>query len=255
MVYPAAGLSGVGLISGCIVHCTSAGEQVRQKLERRYSFWRQERIRPNGVSADIQDLVSLRDQLGSYVPPHILSQSNIQKYISEKLKNKTVLIIHPAWHSCGSHAVFCCQSRAYKALGAKVISLAVGTTLSHRSSNGLFWDRYYRRTADLIADARFHTGPSRSAFMRPSSISAVLRNLFADYAQQRAGLAEISPIQPELFVRDIALVHCNHYFNMPIALRFRATREMPILLETHDVQARQYELRGAKALFRNRRLL
>jgi len=40
---------------------------------------------------------------------------------------------------------------------------------------------------------------------------------------------------------------------MPVAVRFRATREIPILLETHDVQARQYELRGAKPLFRNRK--
>ena len=175
------------------------------------------------------------------------------KPIADKIKNKTVLIIHPAWHSCGSHAVFCCQSKAYQALGAKVISLAVGTTLSHHSSNRVFWNRYYSLTADLIADARFHTGPSRLAFTRPSSISAILKNLFADYAQQRAGLAEISPIQSELFGSDIALVHCNHYFNMPIALRFRAKGGMPILLETHDVQARQYELRGAKALFRNRR--
>jgi polysaccharide biosynthesis protein PslH len=174
------------------------------------------------------------------------------KHMTLKLKNKTVLIIHPAWHSCGSHAVFCSQSKAYKALGAKVISLAVGSTLSYHSSNHVFWNSYYSRTTDLVSDARFHTGPSRLALTRPSSISAILRNLFTDYAQQRAVLANISPIQPELFASDIALVHCNHYFNMPIALRLRAIREMPILLETHDVQARQYELRGAKALFRNR---
>ncbi len=201
----------------------------------------------------IQEKLSNADAMsGAYRLGFVMEQA-ANRYISDKIKNKTVLIIHPAWHSCGSHAVFCCQSKAYKALGAKVISLAVGTTLSHHSSNRVFWNHYYSRTPDLIADARFHTGPSRSAFMRPSSISAILKNLFADYAQQRAGLAEISPIQPELFVRDIALVHCNHYFNMPIAVRFTATKETPILLETHDVQARQYELRGAKALFRNRR--
>ena len=201
----------------------------------------------------IQEKLSDADAIsGTYQVGFTMEQAP-NPYISDKIKNKTVLIIHPAWHSCGSHAVFCCQSKAYKALGAKVISLAVGTTLSHHSSNCVFWNRYYSRTADLIADARFHTGPSRSAFMRPSSIRAILKNLFADYAQQRAGLAELSPIQPELFASDIALVHCNHYFNMPFALRFRATREIPILLETHDVQARQYELRGAKALFRNRR--
>ena len=38
-VHSAAGLSGVGMINGRIVRCTTAAEQIRQKVERRYSPW------------------------------------------------------------------------------------------------------------------------------------------------------------------------------------------------------------------------
>src|SRR5262249_4131885 len=41
------------------------------------------------------------------------------------LVGKSVVLIHPAWHSCGSHSVFCSQVDAYRALGAHVLSLAV----------------------------------------------------------------------------------------------------------------------------------
>jgi glycosyltransferase involved in cell wall biosynthesis len=51
---------------------------------------------------------------------------------------------------------------------------------------------------------------------------------------------------------DIDLIHCNHYFNMPLALQLKARTGAPILLETHDVQSRQYHLRGARRLFSGR---
>jgi glycosyltransferase involved in cell wall biosynthesis len=74
-----------------------------------------------------------------------------------------------------------------------------------------------------------------------------------DYAMQMAGLAELSPMPGRLARRsDIDLIHCNHYFNMPLALRLKARTGAPILLETHDVQSRQYHLRGARTLYANR---
>ena len=42
----------------------------------------------------------------------------------------------------------------------------------------------------------------------------------------------------------IDLIHCNHFFCMPAATRLQATRDCPILLDTHDLQARQYDLRN-----------
>jgi len=40
----------------------------------------------------------------------------------------------------------------------------------------------------------------------------------------------------------IDLIHCNHFFSMPAAISLRERTACPILLETHDLQARQYAL-------------
>lgn len=61
----AAGLSGVGTINGRVVRCTTAAEQIRQKVERRYSPWSPERIRANGVSGDLEDIISLLKVYGT----------------------------------------------------------------------------------------------------------------------------------------------------------------------------------------------
>ncbi len=47
-----------------------------------------------------------------------------------------------------------------------------------------------------------------------------------------------------LSLSKIDLIHCNHFFCMPAALRLKGDRECPILLDTHDVQARQFALRN-----------
>jgi glycosyltransferase involved in cell wall biosynthesis len=167
------------------------------------------------------------------------------------LEGKTVVIIHPAWHSCGSHAVFCSQVVAYRALGARVLALAVGTTLDQGSRNRRFWSHYYGAAGDLAADERYHTGPSRySLLLDGQRLRRAVELVGCDYAAQMAGLAELAPMPGGLARRrDIDLIHCNHYFNMPLALRLKALSGAPILLETHDVQSRQYELRGATRLF------
>jgi lincosamide nucleotidyltransferase A/C/D/E len=58
-VYSAAGLSGVGLIDGRIVRCTTAAEQIRQRVERCFSPWSESRLRERGISADLEDICSL----------------------------------------------------------------------------------------------------------------------------------------------------------------------------------------------------
>lgn len=63
-VCSASGLSGVGLIDGRVVRCTTAAEQIHQKVKRRYSPWSQSRTRGNGVSADLEDIISLLQLFG-----------------------------------------------------------------------------------------------------------------------------------------------------------------------------------------------
>jgi hypothetical protein len=150
--------------------------------------------------------------------------------------------------------VFCAQAAAYTALEAKAISLAVGTTLDRGSHARRFWSYYYSMTADL-GGTRFHTGPSRLTFLvSPDRLRAAFRLPVSNYARQLACLSELSPI-PSKISRSgpIGLIHCNHYFNMPLALRLKAKTGAPIVLDTHDIQARQYELSGEKARFNLRR--
>jgi hypothetical protein len=54
------------MINGRIVRCTTAAEQIRQRVERRYSPWAQARIRANGVSADLEDIISLQQEFGIF---------------------------------------------------------------------------------------------------------------------------------------------------------------------------------------------
>ena len=67
------------------------------------------------------------------------------------------------------------------------------------------------------------------------------------HGNQAAILVEIArraPLPPELAgLAKIDLIHCNHFFCMQAALKLRGDRDCPILLDTHDLQARQYVLR------------
>src|ERR1700732_4812629 len=80
------------------------------------------------------------------------------------LAGGVVAIVHPAWHSCGSHQVFVAQARAYRSLGAKAISVAIadmpGSVDGSRASKA-----YLAATGDLDAGARIFAGmPLRKIF-------------------------------------------------------------------------------------------
>src|SRR5262245_35268156 len=102
------------------------------------------------------------------------------------LAGKSIVLIHPAWHSCGSHTVFCSQVDAYRTLGARVLSLAVGTGLSQNSCKRAFWSDYFTMTRDLKAHERLCTGPSRTFFRNPQLLGRGLRWITANCAQQWA---------------------------------------------------------------------
>lgn len=64
-VLPAGSLAGIGTIAGRVVRCITAAEQIRQKVERRYSPWSPDRIQAGGVSADLKDIISLLEVFGA----------------------------------------------------------------------------------------------------------------------------------------------------------------------------------------------
>src|ERR1700736_3727561 len=72
------------------------------------------------------------------------------------LAGRVVAIVHPAWHSCGSHQVFASQARAYRSLGAKVISVAIADAPGATEGSNQH-KSYMAATADLQADLRLFT--------------------------------------------------------------------------------------------------
>lgn len=165
-----------------------------------------------------------------------------------RLAGKTAVIVHPAWHSCGSHQVFVTQARAYRSLGAKVISLAIADTPGCVAGSQAA-KSYLAATQDLHADMRFVAGMPLRSIWRGSFLSAGRRWLHGNFAAMRLEVARLTPI-PEAFgsLPRIDLIHCNHFFCMPVAERLRARHGAPVVLETHDLQARQYALRNRKGL-------
>ncbi|WP_202899167.1 glycosyltransferase [Methylocapsa aurea] len=160
------------------------------------------------------------------------------------LSGKTVLLVHPAWHSCGSHQVFVSQAQAYRGLGAKVLSLAVadapGATEGSRVHKA-----YVGATADLAADARYYAGMPLLSVLKPDFLRAAKLWLHGNFAKILVETTKLAAIPQALAAtRRIDLIHCNHFFCMPAATRLRAPHACPVLLDTHDLQARQYALRN-----------
>jgi len=159
------------------------------------------------------------------------------------LQGRTVLLVHPAWHSCGSHRVFVTQAQAYRALGAKLMSLAIADFPGHVRGSSAY-SAYLAATQDLQADRRYFAGMPRRAVFAPAVLHAFKDWLHGNQAAMLVETVRGASLPPELMhLPEIDLIHCNHFFCMLAALKLRGDRGCPILLDTHDLQARQYLLR------------
>jgi glycosyltransferase involved in cell wall biosynthesis len=162
------------------------------------------------------------------------------------LTGRTIALVHPAWHSCGTATVVAGQARAYRALGARVISLALSDQPVFGLAPKSFLRAYLDATPDLVADRRLLTGLPRSALLNPLTIGPIgLSFARGDHATTYVGFAKSSAVPAELTAERIDLIHCNHFFCMPVAERLRASHGCPLVLDTHDIQAKQYVLRNA----------
>jgi glycosyltransferase involved in cell wall biosynthesis len=165
------------------------------------------------------------------------------------LAGKTVAVVHAAWHSCGSYQVNVSQIAAYKALGARAISVAMMDVLSPPPPGGR-WADYFAATRDLAADRRYCAAPPRSSLWT----SALLKDgwwplIHGDQARWSIELAKRAPLPLGVEAERIDLIHANHYFTLPLAQRLRGRGTAPIVVETQDIQARQYVLRNRSGFF------
>ncbi len=129
-------------------------------------------------------------------------------------------------------------------MGATVLSLAVADfpgwvagSKAHRV--------YLAATPDLIANERYYAGMPLRRLARPRLLKALNQWLHGDAAAMLCATTSYADLPDELFsLSNIDLIHCNHFFCMPAALGLKGDRKCPILLDTHDVQARQFALRN-----------
>jgi polysaccharide biosynthesis protein PslH len=159
------------------------------------------------------------------------------------LRGKTVVLVHPAWHSCGSHKVFAMQAQAYRQLGARVLSLAIADFPGHECGSAAHL-AYLDGSRDLQADRRYFAGMPRRAVFTAAFLRSFKDWLHGNYATILIETVKLATLPIELIeLEEIDLIHCNHFFCMNAAIELRGSRHCPILLDTHDLQARQYVLR------------
>jgi glycosyltransferase involved in cell wall biosynthesis len=158
------------------------------------------------------------------------------------LLGRRVALIHPAWHSCGTYRVVLGQIAAYRALGAEVFPIAISSDPGFVPGRNWIWKSFNQATPELDDAARYYGGAPFHAMLSPQFLRDVLwPYIHGDQAVIRLGMAERARLSRGVEGAAFDLLHCNHFFLMPIARRL-ARGAAPILLDTHDLQARQFAL-------------
>jgi len=154
------------------------------------------------------------------------------------LSGRAVALVHPAWHSCGTYRVVLGQIEAYRALGAEVFAVAVATDPGFVPDRAWIWKGFREATPELEPH-RWFAGAPFSSVLGPRFLKDVLwPYIHGDQAVIRTGLSERAALPKALAARRFDLVHCNHFFLMPVATRL--AKGAPILMDSHDIQARQF---------------
>ena len=170
--------------------------------------------------------------------------------VAAPLSEKTVAVVHPAWHSCGTHQVLASQLRAYKGLGARVVSIAFMDAITHAVGVGARWRDYRAKSGELVADQRYETSTVIVDLFRTGLFKKGWWPLIhGDQATWLVELAKLAPLPKGLDPDTIDLIHANHFFVLPFVESMRRRRRIPVVLDTHDIQARQYELRNRSGFF------
>ena len=158
------------------------------------------------------------------------------------LAGRKVALLHPAWHSCGTYQVVLGQIAAYRALQAEIYPIAISSDPAFTPGRNWLWRSFVQSTPELSRGPRFFGGAPLHKIISPTFLMDVLwPYLHGDQAIMRLGMAARAEISPACVAQRFDLVHCNHFFLMPLAQRL-ARGKAPILLDSHDLQARQFAL-------------
>ncbi|MFV0280691.1 MAG: glycosyltransferase [Rhodoblastus sp.] len=160
---------------------------------------------------------------------------------------RSVAIVHPAWHSCGTYQVVLGQIEAWTQLGARVVAVACSDQPGFVPDRGWIWKKFAKATPELDAQERHCVGAPLASVFAPKFLHDVLwPYIHGDQAVIRTGMISRAKLPTDLLGNKFDIVHCNHFFCMPVALRLARNgasgSRAPVLMDTHDVQARQFVL-------------
>lgn len=141
------------------------------------------------------------------------------------------------------------QIAAYQALGARVLSVAMMDDLAPAPPSGGRWSGYIAATQDIGADRRFYSGAPITALASRLLIDGWWRLIHGDQAAWLIELARRAPLPEGFETETVDLIHANHYFTLPFVETLKRGRRIPVILETQDLQARQYMLRNQGGFF------
>jgi polysaccharide biosynthesis protein PslH len=164
----------------------------------------------------------------------------------------TVLIIGPPWPQSGTARLFENQIEFYRSKGFTTVFIAVPIDCWYVESYPE-WDGIKAGLAPIGADRLFTASINYRRFVR-SKYTVWARHAFQptalDWIIMTGASADLSD-DAESVIRDaqVQLVHVNHVFTVGFARRIlhrlvRNGRRIPMILETHDIQAQLLIDRG-----------
>ncbi|AZG78608.1 glycosyltransferase [Methylocystis rosea] len=110
---------------------------------------------------------------------------------------------------------------------------------------GARWKDYRAHSQDLAADERYESSATIPDLFKTTLLKDGWWPLtHGDQATWLVELVKRAPLPEALDTNAIDLIHANHFFVLPFAEKMRERRSIPVVLDTHDIQARQYELRN-----------
>ena len=158
-----------------------------------------------------------------------------------------VIVVAPPWPRSGSGNIFAAQVAAHARRGARVLLLLAPPHRGYARHKTEFW-------RDAVAAMRY-PGVDTVAYPRTGRgrVRAYLNWLTAGCDDTLAITARFAasgrlPAEPQPFLASVqvGLIHVNHAFSMPLALRVAGLvhrmqgRRPRILLDTHDIRERCY---------------
>lgn len=152
-------------------------------------------------------------------------------------------MLGPAWHSCGTHQVHKAQISAYQSLNYEVYFLAVCPYYTLVGEAWGYWKTYLASTTDISTPFRGEAKLPPSTLLSPIILLDRFKNLSRTPMYARSVVAKYSVPPNSLWdfclSHDVALIHCNHYFNLSLAKQILPKAlGAKIVCETHDIQSR-----------------